>query len=499
MTTRRCAIYVRISVAQEASVSIDRQTEAAQQYAAARGWQVAAVFKDDGVSATHNKPEDRVGWRALLDSPEKFDTVIVWKIDRLARRVLDFLHADETLQARGAGIVAVEDPVDMTTSQGRGFATMLAVFAQMEADSIRARVKAARSYLLHEGRVVGGTLPYGWRSVPNPSGKGYVLAHDPDRIDYVRGMVERVQLGGSVYSVMRWLDADGVPLPGASQKRRKAGGWSYSTVERLLRNPVLCGMTAFNPGNESHVRGREVRRDSDGLPVVDPSVAIMSVAEWRKMVRGLDGRDSAQSLPVAMRSKTSALLSGLVYCGEHDGDHPRMHRGTLQGRHGYYCPAKGCSRAISNFESVVIAEFLRQKGERVRWSVVEHVEEGGAAVLPEIEHRLTELLAALGRTDDDDEAAGLTGQIDALRTMRREARTAAPLVVERYVRRTHRGTVEVSVEDTRMFGEDWAAAETVEEQRDVLDDALARITVRKGGTGRRTEAQLLATLAAWAE
>ena len=77
--------------------------------------------------------------------------------------------------------------------------------------------------------------------------------------------------------------------------------------------------------------------------------------------------------------------------------------------------------------------------------------------------------------------------------------TPTPLVVERYVRRTHRGTVEVSVEDTRMFGEDWAAAETVEEQRDVLDDALARITVRKGGTGRRTEAQLLATLAAWAE
>lgn len=494
MPTRRCAIYVRISVAQEASVSIDRQTEAAQQYAAARGWQVAAVFRDDGVSATHNKPEDRVGWRALLDSPETFDTVIVWKIDRLARRVLDFLHADETLQKdRRAGIVAVEDPVDMTTSQGRGFATMLAVFAQMEADAIRARVKDARSYLLREGRVVGGTLPYGWRSIPNPSGRGYALAHDPDRIDYVRGMVERVQLGGSIYSVVRWLDAEGVPLPGASQKRRKAGGWSYSTVERLLRNPVLCGMTAFNPGNESHVRGLEVRRGSDGLPVVDPSVAIMSAAEWRKMVRGLDERDSAQSLPVALRSKTSALLSGLVYCGEHDGDGPRMHRGTIQGRHGYYCPA--CSQAISNFESVVIAEFLRQKGERVRWSVVEQVEEGGAAVLPEIEHRLAELSDAHVRTDDDEEAARLTGQIDALRTMRRKERAAAPLVVERYVRHTHRGTVEESAEDTGLFGEDWAAAETVEERRDVLDDALARITVRKGGTGRRTEAQLLARLA----
>jgi len=87
--------------------------------------------------------------------------VIVWKVDRLARRVLDFLHADEALQARGAVIVAVEDPVDMTTPQGRGFATMLAVFGEMEAAAISARVKAARTHLLNDGRVVGGKVPYG--------------------------------------------------------------------------------------------------------------------------------------------------------------------------------------------------------------------------------------------------------------------------------------------------------------------------------------------------
>lgn len=79
-------------MAQEASVSIDRQIEAAQQYAAARGWRVVQVFRDEGVSATHNKPEDRPGWHALLGSSERFDAVLVWNIDRLARRVLDFLQ-----------------------------------------------------------------------------------------------------------------------------------------------------------------------------------------------------------------------------------------------------------------------------------------------------------------------------------------------------------------------------------------------------------------------
>ncbi len=474
----RAVIYVRISVAQEASVSIDRQIEAAEQYAAARGWQVLATFRDEGVSATHNKPEDRAGWRALLESSESFDAVLVWKIDRLARRVLDFLHADQTLQDRGAGIVAVEDPVDMTTPQGRAFATLLAVFGEMEAEAIRARVKAARTHLLRSGRVVGGAVPYGWMKTANPDGPGYVLAQDPERVAWVQGMVDRTVAGATIYSTVQWLDETGAPLPGTSQSNRRNGnGWSYSTVERLLRHPVLAGMTPFNPNNQTKVRGSEVLRDADGLPVVDESVAIMTPGEWRAMVKAMDERDTAQSKPVALRAKTSALLSGLVWC---DADGSRMHRGTVQGRPGYYCPT--CHMAMSNFEDVLVAEVLRQKGEHVRWSVVEEVHEGGAAVLPEIEHRLAELTASLQATDDDAEADRLQTQIGNLRAMRREARGKAPAVVMRPVRGTQR------------FGDDWAEAETVEDRRAILADAFERVWVSRGRPGRPTDAQRLARL-----
>nr|WP_307858308.1 recombinase family protein [Cellulomonas fulva] len=456
---------------------MERQVEAAEQYAAARGWQVVATFRDEGVSATHNKPEDRAGWRALLDSPEKYDAVLVWKIDRLARRVLDFLHADASLQERGAGIVAVEDPVDMTTPQGRAFATLLAVFGEMEAEAIRARVKAARDHLLRAGRVVGGTVPYGWRKVANPDGPGYVLAQDPERVGWVRGMVERAQAGASVYSIVQWLDEAGAPLPEASQSRRKAGGWSYSTVERLLRNPLVAGMTAYNPGNRTKERGTDVLRDADGLPVVDESVALLSPGEWRALVKALDERDTAQSKPVALRAKTSALLSGLLWC---EADGTRLHRGTINGRHGYYCPE--CHQSISNFEEALVAEFLRQKGEHVRWSVVEEVYEGGAAVLPEIEHRLAELSDALRATDDDAEADRLMEQIGNLRAIRREARGKAPKVEYRPVRGTQR------------FGDDWADAETVEDRRAILEDGLERVWVSRGRPGRTTDAQRLARL-----
>lgn len=468
MPARRCVIYARISVSSDESVSIDRQVEAAEQYAAARGWQVVDVFRDEGVSATHNKPEDRAGWRALLDSPTQYDAVIVWKVDRLARRVLDFLNADQALQGRKAGLVAVEQTIDMTTAEGRGFAQMLAVFGEMEAAAISARVKAARTYLVRSGRVVGGKVPYGWRSVPNPDGKGLVLAQDADRVQYVRGMVDRVLRGDSIYSVVQWLDQVGAPTP-----MGRCASWQYSTVERILRHPVLAGMTTFNPGNASKARGQELLRDSDGLPVVDESVAVVSVSEWRQLVKNLDERDSAQSKPVALRSRTSGLLSGLVRCGyclTEGGESVRMHRGTTQGRPGYSCPA--CKQTITNFEDHVISQFLWAKGERVRWSVVEEVHEGGAAMLPEIEHRLAELGAHLQSTDDDSEADAITTKIASLRRLRREARAAAPSVTLRPVRHT------------QTFGEDWAEASDVQDQRAVLDDAVEAVWVVRGRVGR---------------
>lgn len=466
--TRRCAVYARISVATEASVSIARQVEAAEQYAAARGWTVAGAFVDDGVSASRNRPEDRAGWATLLDSAEAFDAVLVWKIDRLARRVLDFLHADAALQARGAGIVSVSDPVDMTTAQGRAFATMLAVFAEMESEATRARVKGARDHLIRAGRVVGGTIAYGWMSIPNPDGPGFVLAQDPARVGFVRTMVERTRAGASIYSTVQHLDEIGAPLPTVAQQNRRRAGWSYSTVERLLRSPVLAGMTPVSGG---------VLRGADGLPVVRPDLAIMSVADWRALVRQLDERPSAQTLPVAMRAKTSGLLSGLLWCA---ADEKRMWRGTTQGRPGYYCPA--CHMVITRPEPVVVAEFLRQKGPRVRWSPHVEVLDGPAAMLPEIEVRLGELTTALQRTDDDAEAAALAGQIAALRALRREARAAAPVVEVRPTR------------GDEHFDTAWAAAGTDEARRAVLDDAVERIWVRRGATGRRTDEQVLARL-----
>lgn len=335
---RRCALYARLSVTKEESVSIARQLQSCRHYAEARGWQIVGEFVDDGVSATANRPEERLGWTSLLAARD-FDAVIIWKVDRLARRVLDFLHADETLQKRGAGLVAVEDPIDMTSPQGRAFAVMLAVFGEMEAEAIRARVRAARAQILKDGRWPGGGIPYGYRSVPNPNGPGRVLAQDLKRIGWLSEVVAKALEGETVNAIATWLTDSGAPLP-VRHAERSSGStlWNRQTVDGLLRNPVLAGMTPHNPGRAKSAKRVDpfaVLRDDDGSPVINQALAVISTEEFATLQRLLDARAVPQARKRAERQSTSPFLSRVAQCDECA---VYLCRGTNQKRPVLYCP-----------------------------------------------------------------------------------------------------------------------------------------------------------------
>ncbi|MFT4224989.1 recombinase family protein [Micropruina sp.] len=515
---RTCALYVRISLRTEESVSIERQVEAGTKYAEARGWKVVGVFRDEGVSATHNRPEDRDGWRALLASPSRFDAVVVWKVDRLARRVMDFLNANEAVKERGAGLVAVEDPIDMTTAQGEAFAIMLAVFGQMEAAAMRDRQRAARAHLLKHGRYPGGTVLYGYRSVPNPQGPGYVLVHDEEEIKWVREIVRRTMAGQSLYSTMQWLRENNAPVPArpwlqkkldeaikkadanpadralrdaveAARAKRDADAdreWRYLTVDRLVRHPLLAGMIPHNPsvhssGTRSKVRGDEVVRDEDGLPVIDETLAVMPVGQWRAMQAKL-AEPTPQRQPRALKRKHSGLLSGLMWCGEHD-EPVRMWRKALgtKGnlRLAYNC--RSCGQNITTPDAVVVSEFLARLGDVPHLQMLEEVVEGGSVQLQEASVRLTELGREVVNASPD-RAAEIIAEMTRLKAVQEEAR--------------HQPATRqwVPVGADRTYAEDWAAAETDEDRRLVLGDALNRVLVRRGPIGQKGPAARLARM-----
>jgi site-specific DNA recombinase len=493
MTQKRAVIYARISVTTEESVSIEGQIKRCREHAEKEGWTVVGEpFVDDGVSGSKNKPEDRPGWRALLASPEEFDVVMVLKVDRLTRKVIDFLNVNNAVVERGAALASVNDRIDMSSPQGEAFATIGAVFAQLEAAMIGERVTAAQKHLLKSGRAVGGRVPFGWQNLPRAGG-GFTLAQDPDTIEYVREMAARTLAGRTIYSTMQWLDDEGVPTPAQARwdrlpddkrpkgKERPEGGWQYSSVERLLRHPILAGLTPYNRGHKGRTRGPEFVRDEDGLPLVNDQIALLSLEEWRALVKILDDRDNVFTRPRAQKSTTSPLLSGLVWCGDPRHAEPvRMHRSVVDSRPGYDCP--DCRHSISSFEETVVEQFLTVMGDKPRWTVIEEIRESAAVVLPEIEQRLDEL-AAMIRDASREERPALWEKQATLLDLRDQKREEAPVVTYR-------------AEPAGFFDDDWALAEGDEvARREVLGDALKRVVVRRAARpGRRTKAQLLERL-----
>lgn len=462
---KTCVIYARLSVSRdENSVSIDRQIEAAQAYAKARGWTVLETFVDDGVSATHNKPEARRGWSDLLAYEDRFDAVIVWKVDRLARRVLDFLHADEALQGRGAGIVCVEDPVDMTTAQGRAFAVMLSVFAELEAQTISGRVKGAQAHLLKAGRWKGGATPYGFRAIKNPAGPGYVLDQDPETIGYVKEAVRQILDGRTIYAVQKWLDEVEAPVPTMSVKNRKRPGWVHATVQNMVTNPILAGMRAV---------GDDVLRDDNGMPVINPALAIITTEQRRQVLDLLENRDDPRRKPVALRGSTSPLLSGLVTCGHCDRVMVRGTAGGSRANPGQARPAltcKGChmTLAMAQFTEYLVSRLLDERGDL---PVIEWDEKGGdnAAELADIEEAMRRVSAQL--TEDDADVPALLEQLAALKELRTTARTARPKVRSWTV-------------TTQTVGQEWQACEDDDARRRVLNREIGSLVVTRGGRGR---------------
>lgn len=358
-----CVLYARLSVTKDESVSIARQLQSCRKYAEARGWEIVGEFVDDGVSATANRPEDRKGWSALL-AADGFDAVVIWKVDRLARRVLDFLHADETLQRRGAGLVAVEDPIDMTSPQGRAFAVMLAVFGEMEAEAIRARVRAARAQLIKDRRFTGGGIPYGYCSAANPEGPGRVLVKDPETICWLTTAVGKALGGDSVNAIATWLTNHGAPLPGGPRAQNNASArWNRQTVDGLLRNPILAGMTPHNPGRARSSKRADpfaVVRDENGIHIVNDALAVITTTEFAALQRILDSRPSPQARKRSDRRSTSPFLSRVVRCNDCD---VYMCRGTNQKRPVIYCSECRQTLSRTSLDSYLVARLLAERGD----------------------------------------------------------------------------------------------------------------------------------------
>jgi putative DNA-invertase from lambdoid prophage Rac len=146
----KVALYARVSTHDQQTLPM--QLSAMRAYARRRGWKVALEGKEVG-SGAKTRPQREELLRAARR--RDVDAILVWRLDRWGRSLLDLIATLQELHAVGVGFVSLTEALDMTTPAGRGLAGMLAVFAEFERDILRDRVKAGIAQARKEGRPHG--------------------------------------------------------------------------------------------------------------------------------------------------------------------------------------------------------------------------------------------------------------------------------------------------------------------------------------------------------
>ncbi|OAN30837.1 invertase [Plantibacter sp. H53] len=172
--------YTRVSTAgQDAQLQLDALVDA--------GVQKRDVFTD--VTSGSKTAIDRPGMAKLLEYAEAGDTVIVWRIDRLGRSLIDVLNTVELLRGRGIHVRSLSDGIDPATSTGRLMLHMLATLAEYERELIVERVNAGIAAARESGTRFG-------RPPVNPDTIAEKLAIVADARDRGRTAAEAAALVG---------------------------------------------------------------------------------------------------------------------------------------------------------------------------------------------------------------------------------------------------------------------------------------------------------------
>jgi putative DNA-invertase from lambdoid prophage Rac len=146
----RAGLYARVSTHDQQTLPM--QLSAMREYARNRGWEITVEVKDVGSGASlRQKREELIAAAKRRD----IDLVVVWRLDRWGRSLVDLVNTLQELSSLKVGFVSLNEALDLTTPSGRALAGMLAVFAEFEKDILRDRVKAGIAQARKEGRPHG--------------------------------------------------------------------------------------------------------------------------------------------------------------------------------------------------------------------------------------------------------------------------------------------------------------------------------------------------------
>lgn len=321
----RAAIYARQSVA--ADELIDVQVDKCMSLAAAKGYEVTEVYRDNNVSGYKARDEGTAYSRMMADARAgRFDVVIVRKLDRLGRS----LAALEALTAARVAVVTIDESIDLTTVNGRLMANLLTSVARAEVEikaERRVNANTARRQRESGGIPTSGRVPYGYVWVPTKErgahGTAYVL--DDEQAPVVRRIYDEFLAGVALGSIARDLTSDGRRTK-PSKRHPEGVPFTPTTLRRMLMSPYYA---ARMPLEAAEVYDQRALSRDNTTPGHWP--AIVTVDEWAEAKARLEHPERKTS-PGPTRKW---LLSGIAICGV--CKQPIRAGGGEAGIHSYRC------------------------------------------------------------------------------------------------------------------------------------------------------------------
>lgn len=323
------ALYTRQSVEKADSISIESQLEYCKYETRGNPYK---EYIDKGYSG---KNTNRPAFEKMLEHIKQGEVsrVIVYKLDRISRSILDFANMMDVFQKYHVEFVSSTERFDTSTPIGRAMLNICIVFAQLERETIQKRVTDAYYSRCKRGFYMGGRIPYGFskKDTVLDGVKTSMYVPVPEEAEQIRLMYSLyADPSHSLGDIVRYFNQHGI-------KHLRGGMWSTARISDVLRNPVYVkadadvydffqsqGANIFNPVSDftgynacylyqGTVSSTRKQRDlTDKEIVLAPHEGIVPSRDWLKCrIRCLHNRQSTRTC----KAKNS-WLAGKVKCGK---------------------------------------------------------------------------------------------------------------------------------------------------------------------------------------
>lgn len=246
ITTNKVAIYIRVSTTSQAEegYSIEEQKDKLTSYCHIKDWSVYNVYTDGGFSGSNTK---RPAMEQLIKdaNKKKFDTVLVYKLDRLSRSQKDTLYLiEDVFIANDIAFLSLQENFDTSTPFGKAMIGLLSVFAQLEREQIKERMQLGKLGRAKSGKsMMWAKTSYGY-DYHKETG---ALTINPVQSLAIKFIFEQYLAGRSITKLRDDLN----------DKYPKDIDWNYRAVRLILANPVYCGYNQYKgqvfPGNHEPI------------------------------------------------------------------------------------------------------------------------------------------------------------------------------------------------------------------------------------------------------